>query len=198
MTAWWLSDDCLTTAWWLPNIYNWHMTVCWQPDLISWRIHDCKMIFWWLCDDCVMTVWWLSDDCLMNVWWLSDDCLMNFWWLPVDFLVTSWWLHDDCLVTTWWLPGDYLVTSWQPDDCQMTVWWLSDVWYWLKLAMKFKIPFMQHFYLIFLHCVFAERPAIWCSQTPASTELETRTRFNEHFRNVFYRSFIFGLNMTLF
>ena len=96
-------------------------------------------------------------------------------------------------MTTWWLPGDYLVTSWQPDDCQMTVWWLSDVWYWLKLAMKFKIPFMQHFYLIFLHCVFAERPAIWCSQTPASTELETRTRFNEHFRNVFYRSFIFGL-----
>ena len=78
--------------------------------------------------------------CLAFLKYLNFDLIHLFF----SFYEQLYWFISDCLVTAWWLPG----------DCLMTVRWQSDDWYWLKLAMNFKIPFMQHFnwfsYTVFL------------------------------------------------
>ena len=98
MTTWWLLDDCVMTALWL-------------PDDARWLADDCLMTAWWLPDKFVMTVWWLSDDCQMTDRWLPDDWQITVWWLPDALLVTSWWLPDDCQMTVWRLYDDFLMTN---------------------------------------------------------------------------------------
>ena len=63
----WLLDDCLKTAWCLPD------------NLLTTP--------WWLLFDCPTNDWWLR---------LRDNCLIATRRLPDDFQATSWWLSDNC------------------------------------------------------------------------------------------------------
>ena len=55
-TAWQLHDDCLTTAWILPDFD------------------------WCIPDECLMNAWWLPDDRLTTAWRLIDNCPTTAWW----------------------------------------------------------------------------------------------------------------------
>ena len=104
MTAWWLPDDFLMTAWWLTA--------------------------WWLTYNSLTTAWWLPynclHDCLTTVGWHSDSWPLSYKLLNVCLMSISW-LPDDCLMTVRWLPDNSFPSSDRQDDnddklCHAATW----------------------------------------------------------------------------
>ena len=134
--AWWLPDNCPTTAQWLlttseglPN--DCPMTVTTSEGLPNdWPMTgpDCLTTTKRLPDECLTTAWQLPNNCPTTARWVrawqllhdylktAYDCLTTAQGLPDDCPMTDRQLSDECLMTAWWLHEDCPRTAWQLDD----------------------------------------------------------------------------------